>query len=82
MKALRSVGARVQSLAQLGAGCPDILVSFRKKLYLFEIKDGRKTPSRRRLTPAQREWHDHWPGVARVITSPQEALDAVLKATH
>jgi hypothetical protein len=36
--ALRQVGATVVDLAKVGKGCPDILVGFRGKTYLMEIK--------------------------------------------
>ena len=35
---LRQVGATVVDLAKVGKGCPDILVGFRGKTYLMEIK--------------------------------------------
>lgn len=36
--ALRQIGATVVDLAKVGKGCPDILVGFRGKTYLMEIK--------------------------------------------
>lgn len=36
--ALRKLGALVQSLAALGGGVPDLLVCFRGKLCLMEVK--------------------------------------------
>ena len=36
--ALRQVGATVVDFAKVGKGCPDILVGFRGKTYLMEIK--------------------------------------------
>lgn len=53
VKALRKMGAFVQSLAAVGDGCPDLLVGFRGKTYLIEVKDGDKPPSKRALTPAE-----------------------------
>jgi Holliday junction resolvase len=38
VQALRQVGATVVDLAKVGRGCPDILVGFRGKTYLMEIK--------------------------------------------
>jgi hypothetical protein len=54
---LRGVGAFVQSLAALGKGVPDLLVGFRGVWYVFEIKDGTKRPSARRLTDDEIGWH-------------------------
>jgi len=58
VKALRSAGAFVQPLHTIGDGCPDILVGYRSKWYVVEIKDGDKPPSARKLTDDEREWHD------------------------
>ena len=38
VKALRQVGASVQSLASTGKGCPDLLVGFRGVNWLLEVK--------------------------------------------
>ena len=63
---LREVGAEVQSLANLGKGCPDLLVGFRKVWYVAEVKDGSKSPSRQRLTEAEKEWHERFNRIAPV----------------
>ena len=54
---LRKAGAMVQSLAEIGKGCPDILVLFRGDAYVMEIKDGMQPPSKQRLTPLEKQWH-------------------------
>jgi hypothetical protein len=56
VKALRKVGAFVQSLAGVGNGCPDLLVAYQGRFILLEVKDGTKPPSQRRLTPDQVRW--------------------------
>ena len=56
-KALRNAGAFVQPLHTVGDGCPDLLVAFRGKFSLIEVKDGSKVPSARRLTPDEEAWH-------------------------
>jgi hypothetical protein len=78
--ALRAAGASVQSLAAIGAGCPDLLVGFRGKNMLMEVKDGLKPPSGRMLKPDQVEWHIGWRGHAQVVNSADEAL-AMLEAS-
>lgn len=57
VKGLRQIGAEVQSLAELGRGCPDTLVAFRQRWYVAEIKDGSKPPSRQKLTDKEIDWH-------------------------
>jgi Holliday junction resolvase len=73
--ALRTAGATVQSLAATGKGVPDLLVGFQGKTLLMEIKDGRKTPSERRLTEDQLKWHGAWRGgPLAIVDSPDAAL--------
>jgi hypothetical protein len=66
-KAARGIGATFQSLAMVGQGCPDAVIGFREKNYLIEIKDGSKSPSERRLTAAEAEWHRDWRGHVAII---------------
>lgn len=75
--ALVKAGASIVSLAQLGHGIPDLLVCFRRTLYLMEIKDGELVPSRRQLTPDQIKWISLWPGPVCIVTSVDEALRAI-----
>lgn len=75
--ALRRVGASVQPLHAVGNGCPDLLVGFRGLNYLLEVKDGKKPPSARGLTPDQEIWHLAWWGQRAVVESVDEALAAI-----
>lgn len=60
VKALRSAGALVLSLAAIGKGCPDLLVSWKGVLVLMEIKDGSKPQSQRKLTSMEADFFDKW----------------------
>jgi hypothetical protein len=75
--ALRKAGALVQSLAAIGQGVPDLLVSFRGNLLLLEVKDGSKPPSGQKLTDAQKTWHQAWGALVEVVNSPEQALRAI-----
>ena len=75
VKALRSVGASVQSLASTGKGCPDLLVGFRGVNWLLEIKDGQKVKSERKLTDDQVVWHQTWRGKVYIVESVDQALN-------
>lgn len=75
VKALRSVGASVQSLASTGKGCPDLLVGFRGVNWLLEIKDGQKVKSARKLTDDQVVWHESWRGKVYIVESVDQALN-------
>jgi hypothetical protein len=77
VKALRAVGASVQSLAGVADGCPDILVGYRGVNLLLELKDSTKPPSGRRLTAEQVKWIEAWRGDVRVVDSVGGALRAL-----
>jgi DnaJ-domain-containing protein 1 len=81
VSALRAAGATVQSLAAIGKGAPDLLVSFRDAMYLLEVKDGSKPPSARALTEDQVRWHAAWGCPVHVVKSAAEAL-LVIGAIH
>ncbi len=82
--ALRRLGCTVMSIASVGRGCPDLVVGIqrpdgRRVNVLLEVKDGRKKPSARKLTPAEREWIDSWRGQVAVVGSVPEAIAAVFR---
>lgn len=74
VEALREVGASVLHLHSIGEGCPDLLVGFRGVNHLVEVKDSRKPPSARRLTPDEQRFADLWRGQVAVAESVSEAL--------
>lgn len=77
VQALRQIGAVVQSLAAVGNGCPDLLVGYRNRLFLLEVKDGSKPPSAQKLTPDQVEWHRVWQGHVVVVNGVESAIAAI-----
>jgi hypothetical protein len=62
-------GVSVHSVAQLKRFC-DIVVGFRGKNYLFEIKKNKKS----KLTDGEKVFSDHWTGQINVITCTSDAL--------
>lgn len=72
--ALRKAGYSVLHLHTLGKGAPDILVGGNGSNYLFEIKDGTKTKSQKKLTPDEIEFHDTWRGQVAIIENIEQAL--------
>lgn len=73
VEALRKCGATVQHITQVGNGCPDLLVGFRRRTFLLEVKsaDGE-------LDDDQVEWHRLWRGLpVDVVRTPLEALQAI-----
>lgn len=75
--ALQRVGASVQSLASVGDGCVDLLVGYRRLNFLLELKDPSKPPSKRKLTPAQEEWHARWRGQRAIVETADQALRVI-----
>ena len=78
VEALRAAGAYVRVVSQ-GDGLPDLLVGYRKRTILMEIKDGDKPPSSQKLTPAEEKFHREWLGDTCVIVNSVEAALQVLK---
>lgn len=74
---LRTVGCTVQLLHKVGQGCPDLLVGYRGQNLLMEVKDGELSPSARRLTDRQVEWHRDWRGQVAVVCNVREAMAAL-----
>jgi hypothetical protein len=73
-QALRDAGAAVQSLAQIGRGCPDAVVSFKGVNFMFEWKnpDGKDE-----VNEAQHKWHIAWNAPVYVVRSAAEALKVI-----
>jgi hypothetical protein len=74
VEALRRAGASVQPLHIIGKGCPDLLIGFRGRNLLAEVKDGEKPPSARVLTIDEMEWHARWRGEVYVVESVADAM--------
>tara|TARA_R100001086_G_scaffold247196_1_gene180856 strand:+ start:305 stop:622 length:318 start_codon:yes stop_codon:yes gene_type:complete len=79
---LRRYGCSVFSTAGVGDGFPDLVVGFRGVTRLIEIKDGEKSPSRRRLTDDEEEWHATWRGDPVCIIESLCDADALVRTWH
>ena len=73
MDALRKIGASVSSLHTVGCGIPDLLVGYRGKNYLIEVK-----ADKGKLTPAQIEFHGAWRGEIHIVRTAEEAINRVM----
>ena len=76
---LRKIGASVTVTSMIGEGFPDVVVGFRGKNFLIEIKDESKSPSQRKLTPDEQRWHLRWRGQAAICKNFDEILDIINK---
>jgi hypothetical protein len=72
VRALRLVGASVWDTCALGRGV-DLVVGYKERNFLFEVKDGSKLLSRQRLTPQESEFISSWAGVCHVVNSVEQA---------
>ncbi len=76
-QALRAVGWWVRDTSAYGEGWVDLFCAKHGRAVMVEVKDGRKSPSKRKLTPAQEKLHAELIAAGievRVITSVSEAL--------
>ena len=75
--ALREIGAHVQSLASVGDGVPDLLVSYRGAWFVFEVK----SPGGK-LTECEKKWHDAARASVFIVYSADDALKIVMRETR
>lgn len=71
----RKYGFTVFHTHEVGNGFPDIAISRRNKTTLVEIKDGKLSPSARKLTPAESHFHTIWQDKVYIV----ESMDDVEK---
>ncbi len=77
VKQLRRIGCSVAITSMVGNGHPDLLIGFRKKNFLFELKDGNKSASRKRLTDAEEKFFNGWSGQVDKVESFEEILKII-----
>ena len=71
----RRLGWTVAHTHQVGKGFPDIVVARADRIELVEIKDGKKPPSARKLTPDEQQFHDAWPSGIAIVTSVEDVRE-------
>ena len=74
VKAFRKLGYSVVCTHQLGKGFPDLVIGKNGINTLVEVKDGSLPPSKRRLSPDEKEFHDNWRGTVLIIESIEDVL--------
>lgn len=72
VNALRAIGASVAHLSS--KGIPDLLVCFRNKLYLMEVKKPKG-----KLTLDQIKFHENWKGEIHIVRTAHEAIEILNK---
>jgi hypothetical protein len=71
--------ASVFDASACGEGFPDLVVGWRGRNYLFEVKNPDVRPSDRRLTEPQVAFHGSWQGQVHVVHSAAEMLAVMLR---
>ena len=66
-------GITVKSVAQIKGFC-DIIVGYKGKNYLYEIKDPSKPPSARKLTEKEKTFHNEWKGHIKIALTTEFIL--------
>jgi len=72
----RELGAEIsiESLASCGDDVPDLLIGYRGRNLLVEVKNPAAGASRRALRPGQRRWHRAWKGQVAKVETDSELL--------
>ena len=70
VKALRKIGAEVNYMYQLGMGTPDLLVSFRPRWWVLEVKSDEGE-----LNEEQKRWVGRQCAPVYVVKSAEEAVE-------
>jgi len=68
----RQAGCKVQDLHAVGRGCPDLLLSWKWRWWVVEVKSKRGT-----LTPDQIVWHRTFTAPVAIIRTCMEAIDFI-----
>lgn len=64
--------ASVAVTSGAGDGFPDLVVGWRGRTFLYEVKNPKKPESGRSLTTAQQKFHAAWKGHIKVVHSAVE----------
>ena len=72
VETLRRLGASVHHTHTLGQGFPDVVVAFRGRTYLAEIKDGKRVGWK--FTPAQKKFRSMWNAPIAILDSVETAV--------
>lgn len=73
----RQLGATVLVTSELGRGAPDLIIGFRGRNIMVEVKDGKKPLSHQKLTHDEMEFHQFWRGDIRIIRCEADVISLV-----
>ena len=75
VKQLRQLGCSVAITSMIGKGFPDLVIGYKNKNFLVELKDGAKTKSQKGLTMDEAKFFTAWSGQVDKC----ESLDEICK---
>ena len=75
VKAFRAMGATVFPTHRVGQGFPDLVVGYKGKNYLVEVKDGKKFKSQRALTDDEQKFFNGWKGSIFIVESVDHCVN-------
>ena len=70
-------GVTVQATHTVGRGFPDIVVGYKKRNWLIELKNPDGDSYDRKLNPGQVRWHAKWEGQAARAETLDEVLEVI-----
>jgi Holliday junction resolvase len=70
----RACHASVLDTARLGSGAPDLVIAYNGKMACVEVKDGKKSPSKRKTMLNQLEFASTWRGKYVIIESVDDVI--------
>lgn len=79
VKTFRQLGILVYITSNLGNGFPDLVILFKNRIWLIEIKNGKLAKSAQKLTEKEDKFHTLWKDHVVIITSIQDVIDFVNK---
>lgn len=83
MDTLEAVGASVWNVSSLGKGFPDLVVGFKGRTELLEVKNENQPLSARKLTPKEERRFESWRGKpVHVVSNKRQALIAIGATGH
>lgn len=77
VEAFRACGWSVTSLAQVGRGCPDLVVGKGGRNLLVEVK-----PPKGKLTPDEERWRAAWQGQVCIVRTVEDVVRLTAGAGH
>jgi hypothetical protein len=78
VNSLRQIpGITVHPIHMVADGMGDIIVGSKGKNYIFEIKDPSQPPSKRKLTPAEENFHARWTGQIDIVETIEDVLKII-----